>query len=77
MRTPTASRKGPGQFKERHESQLRGREPDIRGKHVSVDYTAHEALLDNDYAEQNDYIVEKILAQGPNTAAPGGVEVGT
>ena len=65
---------GPGQFEGRHESQLRAREPDIRGKHVSLDYTAHEADSDNNYAEQDDYTVEKILAQRQSASAPGGVE---
>ena len=65
---------GHGQFRERHESQLRVREPDLRGQHVSLDYTAHEADSDDDYAEQDDYTVEKILAQRPNTSAPGGLE---
>ena len=65
---------GHGQFRERHESQLRVREPDLRGQHVSLDYAAHEADSDDDYAEQDDYTVEKILAQRPNTSAPGGLE---
>ena len=64
---------GPGKFRERHESQLRAREPNIRGKRVSLDYTAHEADSDGDYAEEYDYTVEKILAQCPNASAPGGV----
>ena len=65
---------GHGQFWERHESQLRVREPDLRGQHVSLDYAAHEADSDDDYAEQEDYTVEKILAQRPNASAPGGLE---
>ena len=65
---------GHGQFRERHESQLRVREPDLRGQHVSPDYAAHEADSDDDYAEQDDYTVEKILAQRPNAWAPGGLE---
>ena len=65
---------GHGQFWERHESQLRVREPDLRGQHVSLDYTAHEAASDDDYAEQDDYTVEKILAQRPNASAPRGLE---
>ena len=63
-----------GQFRERHESQLRVREPDLPGQHVSLDYAAHEADSDDDYAEQDDYTVEKILAQRPNASAPGGLE---
>ena len=59
---------GHGQFRERHESQLRVREPDLRGQHVSLDYAAHEADSDDDYAEQDDYTVEKILAQRPNAS---------
>ena len=65
---------GPRQFRERHESQLRPREPDVRGKHVSLEHAAHEADSDDDYAEQDDYSVEKILAQRPSASAPGGVE---
>ena len=65
---------GPRKFRERHESQLRAREPDVRGKHVSLNYTAHEADSDDDYAEQDNYTVEKILAQRPIASAPGGVE---
>ena len=36
--------------------------------------TAHEADSDDDYAEQDNYTVEKILAQRPNASAPGGQE---
>ena len=48
---------GPEQFRERHESQS-----DVCGKHVSLDYTAHEANSDHDYVEQHNYTVKKILA---------------
>ena len=65
---------GHAQFQRHHESQLRVWEPDLRGQHVSLDYAAHEADSDNDYAEQDDYTVEKILAQHPNASAPGGLE---
>ena len=41
---------------------------------MSLDYAAHEADSDDDYAEQDDYTVEKILAQHPNASAPGGLE---
>ena len=41
---------------------------------MSLDYAAHEADSDDDYAEQDDYTVEKILAQRPNASAPGGLE---
>ena len=43
-------------------------------QHVSLDYAAHEADSDDDYAEQDDYTVEKILAQRPNASAEGGLE---
>ena len=62
------------QVKEQHESQLRAREPDGRGNHVSLDYTAHEADLDDDYAERDDYTVEEILAKRLSASAPGGVD---
>ena len=65
---------GHGQFRERQESQLRAREPDLRGQHVSLDYAAYEADSDDDYTEQDDYTVEKIPAQRPNAWAPGGLE---
>ena len=65
---------GHGQFRERHESQLRVREPDLRGQHVTLSYAAHEADSDDNYAEQDDYTVEEILAQRPNASAPGGLE---
>ena len=65
---------GPGQFKERHESQLRALDPDVRGKCVSLNSTAHEVNSDDNYAEQDDYTGEKILAQQPTASAPGGVE---
>ena len=65
---------GHGRFRERHESQLRVREPDLRGQHVSLSYAAHEADSDDDYAAQDDYTVEKILAQRSNASAPGGLE---
>ena len=66
---------GHGQFRERHESQLRVREPDLRGQHVSLDYTAHEADSDDDYAQQDSYTVEMILVQCPNASAAGGLEL--
>ena len=53
---------------------VRVREPDLRGQHVSLSYAAHEADSDDDYAEQDDYTVEKILAQRPKASAPGGLE---
>ena len=65
---------GHGQFWECHESQLRVREPDLGGQHVSLDYAAHEADSDDHYAEQDDSTVEMILAQRLNASAPGGVE---
>ena len=65
---------GLGEFMERRQSPLRACEPDVLGKHVSLDYTAHEADSDDDYAEQDDYTVEKIQAQRQSASAPGGVE---
>ena len=65
---------GHGQFWERQESQLCVPEPNLRGQHVSLDYAAHEADSDDDYAEQDDYTVEKILAQRLNASAAGGLE---
>ena len=62
------------QFRERNESQLRAREPDVRGKHVSLDCPAHEPGSDDYYAELDDYTVENILAQRPSASTPGGVE---
>ena len=53
---------GPVQFRERHESILRTLEPDVLGKHVFLDYIAHEAHWDNDYTEQEDYTVKRIRA---------------
>ena len=41
---------------------------------MSLDYTAHEADSDDDYDEQEEYTVEKILAKRPIASAPGGVE---
>ena len=64
---------GPGQCEEGHESQLRAREPDIRGNDVFLDYTAHEANFNNVYAEQDGYTVKKTLAQRRHASAPGGV----
>ena len=43
---------GDRHFWERHESHLRVREPNLRGQHVSLDYAAHEADSDDDYAGQ-------------------------
>ena len=64
----------PGQFRGGNESQHRAREPDVRGKHVSMDSTAHEAESDNDYAEQEDDTVENILVPRLSASAPGGME---
>ena len=41
---------------------------------MSLDYTAHEAHSHDDYAEQDDYTIEKNLAQRRSALAPGGVE---
>ena len=41
---------------------------------MSLDYTPHEAILHHNYAEQDDYTVEKILAKRRNAWAPGGVK---
>ena len=41
---------------------------------MSLTYTAHEANSDDDYAEQDGYTVEEILAKRPSASAPGGVE---
>ena len=40
---------------------------------MSQDYTAHDAVLDEDYGEHDGYMVEKILAQRPNASGCGGV----
>ena len=64
----------PRQFREWHESQPCAREPDISGRHGSLDFTANEAGSDDDYVKHNNYTVEKILAQPPNDPAPAGVE---
>ena len=50
-------------------------EPDVRGKHVSLDYAAHEADSDDDHAEEDDYSVKKIPAQRLIASAPGKVEL--
>ena len=39
-----------------------------------LDYTAHETDSNDDYAEQDDYTVEKILSPRPNASVPGGLE---
>ena len=66
---------GPSQFKVRHQTQLRAREPDLKGKHVSFDYCAHEAdEEDDEYVESDEHIVEKILSHRSNPRVPGGIE---
>jgi hypothetical protein len=66
---------GPAQFKTRHATQLKGREPDLQGKHVSLEFCAHDADEDDDeYHEDDDFIVEKVLAHRANPAVPGGLE---
>ena len=65
---------GLGPFTEQHEGQLRAREHSICWKHVSLDYTAHEAVTDDDYAELDSYTVEKILAPPLKASATVGVE---
>ena len=65
---------GPRQFRKRHEGQLCAREPDVRGKNVSLDYTTNEANSNDEYAEHDDYTVAKILAKRFSASAPGGVE---
>ena len=68
------SKVGPKHFKKGHESQLRAPGLNIHCRHVSLDYTAHEAKSDNDYAKEYNYTVDKILAQRLNASAPGGVD---
>ena len=63
-----------GQFRKRHESPLRACEHDIGGKHVSLDYIAHEAYLQDNYAEHDHYTVENTLTQRPNASVPAVVE---
>ena len=63
-----------GQFRKRHEGPLRACEHNICGKHVSLDYTAHDADSQDNYAEHDNYTVENTLAQRPNAPGPGGVE---
>ena len=65
---------GPGHFREQQESQLCAVVPDVRGKHVSLDYTTHEAESDDDYAEQDSYTVQKFPALRQSASALGGVE---
>ena len=64
---------GTRQFREWHECQLRAPEPDIDGKHMFLDYTAHEAESDHNYAEQDDCTVEKIPAHCLRELASGGI----
>ena len=65
---------GPEQVRERPESQLCPREPDVRGKHVSLYCAAHEADSEDEYAEQDDHTIEKISSQRPSASATRGVE---
>ena len=65
---------GPSVFRKRYESQLCAGEPYICAKHLSLDYTAHEAHWDDDYAQQDNYTVQKTLVQRQIAPAPGGVE---
>ena len=64
----------PGQFNEQHEIQLCVCEPDLHWRHVSLNYTAHEGDSDEDYAEQEDYSIEKIQAQHQSAQARAGVD---
>ena len=41
---------------------------------MTLDYTAHEADPDDDYAEQDDCTVEKIRGQRPSALTPAEVE---
>ena len=61
---------GPGHFREGLETQLRAREPGFSERHVSLYYTAHEANWDDDYADQNDDTVQKILTQQRGSCPP-------
>ena len=72
VETPTASRWAPS--RSGNDMKVHPREPDVRGKDVSLDYATHEADSDDNYAEHDDYTVEKLLAQRPSALAPGGVE---
>ena len=63
VRTPTASRWAPDSSGSDKRVNSVPHEPDVRGKHVSLGYAAHEADSDDDYAEQDDYTVKKVLAR--------------
>ena len=66
---------GPSQFKTRHETQLKDRVSDFTGKHVDFQYTQHEDNSDEDeYLEEDDYVVDNVLSHRPNPAVPGGIE---
>ena len=66
---------GPSQFKTRHGTQLKDPVSDITGKHVNFQYTQHEDDSDEDeYLEEEDYVVDKVLRHQPNSAVPAGIE---
>ena len=66
---------GPSQFKTRHKTQMQDRVPHITGKHVDFQYTKHEDDSDEDeYLEEDDYVVDKVFSHRPNPAVPGGME---
>ena len=66
---------GPSQFKTRHETQLKDRVPDITQKHVDFQYTQHEDNPDEDeYLEEDDYVIDKVLSHRPNPSVQGGIE---
>ena len=47
----------------------------IAGKHVDFQYTQHENDSDEDeYLEEDDYVVDKVLSHRPNPAVPAGIE---
>ena len=62
---------GPSQFKTRHQTQLKDRDPDIPGKHVDFPYTQHEDSSNhNEYLEEDNYVVDKTVSHRPNPAVP-------
>ena len=67
---------GPSQFKTRSETQLKDRVPDITGKHVDIQYAQHEDNSNEDeYVEEDNYVVDRALSHRPKPAVAGGIEV--
>ena len=64
-------------FRDQHQSQMKPRIPDPRGKHVKFDYTDFDVGRDDRLPEEHEYSTPKIVEYCAASEVPGGYEFKT